>query len=176
RRRVVGRRPVVVLELHLPHAGLGLGPLPGRLGHALTVGRVFGEEGDLDLVRLQVESRREVFGDELDVVPAEAGGVDLGTVDVLETALVEARIDAGGLPVDDVVARRHLARRAAQARGERPGDDLDAFPGDQPVRFAGRRGRIGRVGDGEHELLAHGAAPIVGQIWYGLADLHSEVA
>src|SRR5262249_43238959 len=83
---------------------------------------------------------------------------------VLEAALVEPRVDAGRLPVDDVVARRHLARRAAEPRGEGTGDDLDALARDQPVRLRRRRGGIGRVGDREHELLAHDAAALIDQV------------
>jgi hypothetical protein len=104
----------VVLHRHLLHPELLLRALPRGLRDALAVGRVLGEEGDLELVRLQVEPGRQVLGDELDVVPAEPGAVDLGTEDVREAALVEPRVDAGGLPVDDVVARRRLARRAAE--------------------------------------------------------------
>src|SRR5712692_9884482 len=84
RRHVVERRPVVVLEHQLLHAELLLRPLPGRLRHALAVGGVLGQEGDLELVGLQIEPGGQVLGDELDVVPAEAAGVDLGSVDVLE--------------------------------------------------------------------------------------------
>jgi len=176
RGHVVERLPVVILEHHLLHPELGLGPLTGRFGHALTVRRVLGQEGDLDLIGLQIESRRQVLGDELDVVPAEPGRIDLGAIHVLEAAFVEAGIDAGGLPVDDIVARRHLARRAAEPRGERAGDDLDAFSGDQPIGFAGRHRGIGGVGHGEHELLTHDAAALVDQVADDLETFHVALA
>src|SRR5207244_6489884 len=96
---------------HLLHPELLLRPRSRGLRHALAIRGVLREEGDPELVRLRVEARREVLDDELDVVPAEPGGVDLGAEDGLEAALVEPRIDAGALPVDDVVARRRFARR-----------------------------------------------------------------
>src|SRR6185436_19039003 len=110
-----------------------------RFGDALAVRRILGDERDLQLIRLQVEARGQVLDDEVDVVPAEAGGVDLRAVDVLEPALVEARVHARGLPVDDVVTGGRLAGGAAQPGGERAGDDLDVLPGDDPVGLAGRR-------------------------------------
>src|SRR2546430_15254336 len=78
---------------------------------------------DLELVRLRVEARRQVLDDELDVVPAEPGGVDLGAEDGLEAALVEPRIDAGALPIDDVVARRRFRRGPAEPRPGPARDD-----------------------------------------------------
>ena len=97
----------------------------------------------LQLVRLLAEAVRQVLGDELDVVPAEPGAVDLGAEHVLEPAPGEARIDAGGLPVDDVLARRRLAGRAAERGGERAGDDLHALPA-WPAGWPRRRRRWDR--------------------------------
>src|SRR5262249_18378896 len=88
-------------------------------GHALAVGGVLGEERNLELVGLQVEAGSEVLDDELDVVPAEAGGVDLRAVHRLEPALVEARIHARGLPVDDVVTGRRPPRRPRRTAATR---------------------------------------------------------
>src|SRR2546425_13038995 len=133
RREVVGGGERVVLGGHLLHAELTPGPLPGRLRHALAVRRVLGEERDLELVRFQPEAGRQMLGDELDVVPAEAGAVDLRAEHGLEPAPGEARIHAGALPVDDVVPRRRLAGRAAERRGVGAGEDLHTLAGDEPV-------------------------------------------
>src|SRR5437867_693486 len=113
RREVVGREGVV-LEPDLLHAELRLSALAGRLGHALAVGRVLREVRDLQLVGLLAEAVGQVLGDELDVVPAEAGAVDLGAEHVLQISARESRIDAGRLPVDDVLPRRRLAGGAAE--------------------------------------------------------------
>src|SRR5204862_750288 len=112
-----------------------LGAAPRGLRHTLAVGRVLREERDLELVRTEVEAVREVLGDELDVVPAEAGAVDLRTEDVLQAALAEARVHAGALPVDDVLARGRFAGGAAERGRVRAGDDLHAFARDEPVGF-----------------------------------------
>src|SRR5207247_9582316 len=101
----------------------------------MAVRGILREEGDLERVGFHVEARGEVLGDELDVVPAEPGGVDLGAEDGREATLVEPRVDAGGLPVDDGVARCRFARCAAQARGQRAGDGLYPCPGAQSVRL-----------------------------------------
>src|SRR6185369_11091651 len=111
----------------------------GHLGDALAVRRVLREVGDAELVGLLAETVREMLGDELDVVPAEPGAVDLSAEHVLEPALVEARIDAGRLPVDDVLARGRFARRAAERGGERAADDLHAFAGGEARGFGRRR-------------------------------------
>src|SRR4029079_3740122 len=120
------------------------------------------------LARLHVEAGRQVLGDELDVVPAEPGAVDLGAADVLERALAVARVHAGGLPVDHVLTGGRLAGRPAQGRGVGAGDDLHPFTVEAAVRLAGRRGRINRVAPHEGELLAHGPAALVDHVAHDL--------
>src|SRR5207244_9922585 len=114
----------IVLRPDLLHAELLLGALAGGLGHALSVRRILREVGDLELAGLLAESVRQVLGDELDVVPAESGAVDLGAEHVLQIAPGHARIDAGRLPVDDVLPSRRLAGSADERGGGGPGDDL----------------------------------------------------
>src|SRR5215468_6329598 len=101
-----------------------------------------------------------MLGDELDVVPAEPGAVDLRAEHVLEIAPREPRIDTGGFPVDRVLSRGRLARRAAERGGERSRDDLDSLARREARRFRGDGGRIGAVPDGEDQFLAHHAAKL----------------
>src|SRR5439155_4629860 len=122
----------VVLGRYLLHAEFLLGALARHLGHALTVRRIFGEERDAQLARLLAEPVGQVLGDELDVVPAEPGAVDLGAEHVLQTAPREPWVDARRLPVDDVLARGGFTRGAAGGGGERAADDLHAFAGGEP--------------------------------------------
>src|SRR2546425_393351 len=95
-------------------AELLLGALARGLGHALAVRGVLRKVRHAQLARLLAEAVGQVLGDELDVVPAEPGAVDLGAEHVLEPAPGEPRIDTGGLPVDDVLPRRRLAGRPAE--------------------------------------------------------------
>jgi hypothetical protein len=53
---------------------------------------------------------------------------------------------------------------------------FDALAGDQPVGLAGRRGRIGGVGDREDELLAHHAAALVDEVAHDLEAFHVALA
>ena len=156
-REVVGGERVV-FGPHLLHAEFLLGALARRLGHALAVRGVLREERDAQLARLLAEPVRQVLGDELDVVPAEPGAVDLGAEHVLQVAPREPWVDARRLPVDDVLARGGFARGAAEGGGERAADDLGAFTRGEPRGFRGGRGGIGRVPDCKDELLAHDAA------------------
>jgi hypothetical protein len=77
RRHVVDRLEVVVLDGRDDLQPDFLGPGHRGLGDAWPYGGVLREERDLQLARLQVEARRQVLDDEVDVVPAEPGGVDL---------------------------------------------------------------------------------------------------
>src|SRR5207245_2920910 len=101
----------------------------------------------------------------------------LGAEHVLEIAAREPRIDAGRLPVDDVLPRRRLAGRAAERGGERAGDDLDPFPRGQARRLGGNRGGIGAVTDREDQLPAHHAAEAaVDEVAHDLVALEVELA
>src|SRR4051812_10289298 len=92
------------------------------------------------------------------VVPAEAHAIDLGAEHVLQPAPREAWIDARRLPVDDVLPCGRFARGAAQDRGERAGDDLHSLARGETGRLGGRRGRVRRVADDQHQLAPHDAA------------------
>ena len=172
---VVGER--VVLDRHLLHAELLLGPLARGLGDALAVGGVLGEERDACIwfgFRLKRGARCLAMNSML-YQPKPVPSISVRNT-FLSPRSREARVHAGGLPVDDVLARGRLARRAAQGRGVRPGDDLDALAGDEAVGLARRRGRVRRVAHHEDELLAHDAAALVDQVAHDLVALEVPLA
>src|SRR5712691_5060128 len=176
RRQVVGGEGVI-LRRYLLHAELLLGALARGLGHTLAVRGILREVRHAQLARLLAQAGGQMLGDELDVVPAEPGAVDLGPEDVLEPALGQPRIDAGGLPVDDVLACRRLARRPAERGGEGAADDLYAFARGQPRRFGGGHGGVDRVPGDEGQLLAHHAAgALVDEVAHDLVALEVELA